>query len=194
MMTIIAVTGSLDLEFYAMKLVKAIKCHAPESIVFKMLDISRLPYVAESFECALSSNLQKFYAEIETADAFIITTAEYKRSYSPVLRDILVLGLGPDGKSKWAEKLVTIFGCTPYNINTFGGVGLLKKALEALDMEVYYRPDFYLCDATSKFNPDGILTDSDSSSVVEEFWNIFIDCNDPGRIEKRNQINSCPQK
>ena len=154
MMTIVAVTGSLDSESYAMKLVKAIKFHAPESVVFKILDISRLPYVAERLESAYSSNLQKFYTEIETADAFIITTAEYKRSYSPALRNALDLGLGPDGKSKWAGKLVTIFGCTPYNINTFGGVGLLKRMIEALDMEVYYKSDFYFCDATSKFNAD----------------------------------------
>lgn len=192
-MTIVAVTGSLDSKSYAMKLVKAIKFHAPEYIEFKILDISRLPNVTESNECTLSSNLQKFYAEIETADAFIVTTAEYKRSYSPALRNALDLGVGPDGKSKWAGKLVTTFGCTPYSMNTFGGAGLLKKALEALDMEVYYKPDFYFSDATSKFNTDGILIDPASIRVIKGFWDIFVGCIARGRIEKK-LINSFPQK
>lgn len=184
-MTILAVTGSLHSDSYAMKLVKAIKFRAPDSIEFKILDISNLPYVAEDFGCAVRANLEKFYTEIEAADAFIITTAEYKRSYSPALINTLKLGLEADGKSKWAGKLVTVFGCTPYSINAFGEIGLLKMALEALNMEVYYKPDFYFCDIAEKFSTVGHLTDQASSEVIIGFWDIFIKCIERSRIEEK---------
>ena len=185
MITIVAVTGSLDSESYTMKLVKAVRFHAPETIEFKILDISKLPYVAENFESALSSNLNEFYGEIETADAFIIATAEYKRSYSPALKNALDLGLAADGNSKWAGKPVSIFGCTPYSLNAFGGVGQLKRALEALHMEVFYKPDFYFCDAMNKFNEAGILTDQATRNVITGFWDVFVKWIDRRSVEKK---------
>jgi len=174
MITIVVVTGSLDSGSYTMKLVKALKFHAPKSIECKILDISKLPYIREDFEFTLSSSLNEFYSKIDTATAFIIATAEYKRSYSPALRNALDLGLEPNGNNKWAGKPVSIFGCTPYNLNAFGGVRQLKVALEQFHMEVFYKPDFYLCDVIDKFNESGILTDQATQKVITDFWDVFV--------------------
>lgn len=172
-MKIVAFTGSLDPESYAVKLMKTLVILAPPIIDFKILDIGGLPCVYETPAMTQLPDIRNFLTEIESADSFIIVTAEYKRSYAPALKNALDMGL-LHSDNTWREKTVAVIGCTPFGPSAFRGFRQLEVLLEGLFSRIFFRPDYYLYDTIGKFNSLGELSDSPSINLLENFWEEFI--------------------
>src|ERR1700761_4175209 len=109
-----AFSGSLRKESFNTKLVKAFQTLAPSGVTVNIIDISRLPLINEDLEASLPLAVSELHGSIEAADAILLATPEYNRSYSPVLKNALDWGSRPEGKNKWAKKPVAVIGCTPY--------------------------------------------------------------------------------
>jgi chromate reductase len=169
-----AFSGSLRRESYTTKLVKAFQKLAPETIKVQIVDIGKLPLLNEDLESDLPKSVQELHDEIEGAEAILLGTPEYNRSYSAVLKNALDWGSRPEGTNKWKGKPVAVTGCTPYNLGAFGAQHHLRQVLVYLDMPTLQQPEFYLEKVADRFNAQGELTDDQVRQKIGELWAAFV--------------------
>ena len=169
-----AFSGSLRRESYTTKLIKAFQKLAPATVKVKIVEIGRLPLLNQDMESDLPASVRELHGEIEGADAILLATPEYNRSYSPVIKNALDWGSRPEGKNKWKGKPVAVTGCTPYNLGAFGAQHHLRQVLVYLDMPTLQQPEFYLSKVGDKFNAQGELTDESTRKQIEELWATFV--------------------
>lgn len=171
---IAAFCGSSRKESFTAKLLRAFEKLAPENVKFTLVDINELPFINEDLEAQLPSSILNLHKHIEEADAIILASPEYNRSYSPIIKNALDWGSRPEGKNKWAKKPTAILGCSPYSLGAFGAINHLRQVAMYLDMYVLQQPEFYLSKAAERFNQEGQLIDRETNEVIKKFWKAFI--------------------
>ncbi|SDL81450.1 NAD(P)H-dependent FMN reductase [Pedobacter sp. ok626] len=172
---IAAFSGSLRKESYTTKLVKAFQHLAPNGVTVEIIDISQLPFINQDLEEDLPQQVKDLHNSIQNADAIILATPEYNRSYSPVLKNALDWGSRPAGQNKWDGKATVVLGCTPYNLGAFGAVNHLRQVLVYLNMHPVQQPEFYLAQAADKFDEQGNLIDEQTKKMITTLWTTFIE-------------------
>jgi chromate reductase len=182
---IAAFSGSLRIGSYTTSLVNAFQKLAPHGITLDLIDISNLPFINQDLENNLPKPVKELHEAIINADAILLATPEYNRSYSPVIKNALDWGSRPEGKNKWAQKPAAVIGCTPYMLGAFGAQNHLRQVMMYLNMYVLQQPEFYLGKAAEKFNEHGELTDKETIENITKFWTVFIEW-----IETFNTIKS----
>ena len=170
-----AFSGSLRKESFNTKLVKAFQTLAPSGVTVNIIDISRLPLINEDLEASLPLAVSELHGSIEAADAILLATPEYNRSYSPVLKNALDWGSRPQGQNKWNKKPALVTGCTPYALGAFGAQHHLRQVLVYLNMYPLQQPEFYLGQAADKFNKEGELTDEPTKKLIAQLWKEYVD-------------------
>jgi chromate reductase len=128
------------------------------SLRFTTFDISLLPFYSQDIENNPPQVVTDFRQAVEKADAVILITPEYNRSYPAVLKNALDWGSRPYGKSVWTRKPAAIAGASPGKIGTFGAQQHLRNVCSFLDMKLMHQPELYF-DASTSF-VDGKLTES----------------------------------
>jgi chromate reductase len=171
---IAAFSGSLRKGSYTTSLVRAFQELAPDYITLNLIDISGLPFINQDLESDLPNAVKELHKTIADADAILLATPEYNRSYSPVLKNALDWDSRPEGQNKWAKKPTAVIGCTPYLLGAFGAQNHLRQVMMYLDMRVLQQPEFYLGKAAEKFNEQGELTDKETMDIIAKFWTAFI--------------------
>jgi chromate reductase len=172
---IAAFSGSLRKDSYNTKLIKAFKKLAPATVIFSIIDIGNLPLINEDLESDLPAAVGDLHKSIAEADAILLSTPEYNRSYSPVLKNALDWGSRPEGSNKWNKKPAAVIGCTPYALGAFGAQHHLRQVLVYLNMFPLQQPEFYMGKAAEKFNEKGELTDEATKKMIIDLWTAFID-------------------
>jgi chromate reductase len=172
--TVAAFSGSLRRESFTTKLVKAFRDRAPSGVSVQIVDIGSLPLLNEDLEKNLPQPVKDLHEHIERADAILLATPEYNRSYSPVLKNALDWGSRPEGQNKWKGKPSAVVGCTPYSLGAFGAQNHLRQVLTYLDMPTLQQPEFYLAKAAEKFNETGELIDLPTATKIAELWAAFV--------------------
>jgi chromate reductase len=172
--SVAAFSGSLRAQSYNTKLVRAFQKLAPADVKVEIVDISRLPLFNEDLEKSLPQSVLDLHASIDAANAIILATPEYNRSYSSALKNALDWGSRPQGQNKWAHKPAAVIGCTPYSLGAFGAQNHLRQVLMYLDMYPLQQPEFYLSNAAEKFDAQGDLTDADTKRRILELWAALI--------------------
>lgn len=168
-----AFSGSLRKYSFTTKLIKAFKELAPEGIEVELIDISQLPFINQDLENDLPQAVKDLHKAIAGADAILLASPEYNRSYSPVLKNALDWGSRPEGANKWRGKPVAVAGCSPYKLGAFGAVHHLRQVLTYLDMPTLQQPEFYLAKAADKFDAQDQLTDKETKQLIFKFWEAF---------------------
>jgi chromate reductase, NAD(P)H dehydrogenase (quinone) len=171
---IAAFSGSLRKGSYNTQLLKAFQKLAPQGVKVDIIGIGELPLLNEDLEADLPPAVKKLHESIQAADAVILATPEYNRSYSPVLKNALDWGSRPEGKNKWSKKHAIVIGCTPYTLGAFGAQNHLRQVLVYLDMYPVQQPEFYLGQARDKFNEEGELTDEPTKKLIHALWSAFV--------------------
>jgi chromate reductase len=169
-----AFSGSLRIESYTTKLVRAFQQLAPAGVTVNIVDIGQLPLINEDLEKNIPQPVTNLHSSIERADAVLLATPEYNRSYSPVLKNALDWGSRPEGKNKWDKKPVAVVGCTPYALGAFGAQNHLRQVLTYLNMYPLQQPEFYLGKVAEKFNAAGELIDQPTHKKIAELWDAFV--------------------
>jgi chromate reductase, NAD(P)H dehydrogenase (quinone) len=172
--TVAAFCGSLRKDSYNTKLLQAFQKLSPAGVALHIIDIGELPLLNEDLESDLPASVRALHRHIEAADAIILATPEYNRSYSPVLKNALDWGSRPEGQNKWDKKPVAVIGCTPYALGAFGAIHHLRQVLVYLNMYPLQQPEFYLGKAGEKFNDKGELTDEPTKKLIGSVWDAFI--------------------
>jgi len=167
-------SGSLRKESYTTKLAKAFQALVPEGVTTQLVDISQLPFLNQDLEADLPQTVKDLHATIHAADAIILATPEYNRSYSAVLKNALDWGSRPAGQNAWNAKPVGVVGCTPYKLGAFGAQYHLRQVLTYLNMYTLQQPEFFLGGAAEKFDEQGLLTDAETREHIEKFWTALL--------------------
>jgi chromate reductase, NAD(P)H dehydrogenase (quinone) len=172
--TVAAFSGSLRKESYNTKLLKAFQKLSPAGVKLYLIDIGHLPLINEDLESDLPASVQSLHRSIEAADAILLSTPEYNRSYSPVLKNALDWGSRPEGQNKWDKKPALVIGATPYALGAFGAIHHIRQVLVYLNMHPVQQPEFYLGKAGEKFNEHGELTDEATKQLIGSVWDAFV--------------------
>lgn len=170
---IIAFSGSLRKASYTTKLVHAFMRVAPAGVHMGLVNISHLPLINEDLEAELPDSVQALREQVRTADAVLLATPEYNRSYSPVLKNALDWASRPSGQNCWDGKPAAVIGCTPYGLGAFGAQHHLRQVLTYLNIPTMQQPEFYLSFVADKMNDQGDITDQDTREHIEKFWAAF---------------------
>ncbi len=139
---------------------------------FSTFDISALPFYSQDLESDLPKAVVDFKQTVVAADALLLITPEYNRSFPGVLKNALDWGSRPYGKGIWVRKPAAIAGASSGKIGTFGAQQHLRNVCSFLDMNMMCQPEFYF-DASSSII-DGKLTDS-SAAFLKKFLVSFQD-------------------
>ncbi|HEY8998741.1 MAG TPA: NAD(P)H-dependent oxidoreductase [Candidatus Saccharimonadales bacterium] len=173
-MKVIVFSGSLRKESFTTKLAHAFMSMAPEGVETEFVPIGELPFINQDFENDLPEKVRELKQKIVGADAVLLTTPEYNRSYSPVLKNALDWASRPAGANAWDGKPTAVIGCTPGTLGAFGAVHHLRQVLVFLNMQPMQQPEFYLAGAAQKFNDAGELTDEATKEHIVAFWQAFV--------------------
>lgn len=137
---------------------------------FTAFDISKLPFYSQDLEPDLPKTVADFKQAVSQADAVLLVTPEYNRSFPGVLKNALDWGSRPQSANVWAGKAAAIAGASSGKIGTFGAQQHLRNVCSFLNMNVMRQPEFYF-DASSAI-ADGKLTDS-SAAFLKKFLQAF---------------------
>lgn len=133
-----------------------------------------LPLINQDLEANLPESVVSLHKSIESADAVLLATPEFNRSYSPVLKNALDWGSRPQGENKWNKKPALVIGASPHALGAFGAQHHLRQVLVYINMYPLQQPEFYLSKAAEKFNDAGELTDANTKKLIEKLWDTFV--------------------
>jgi chromate reductase len=163
---IVALSGSLREKSYNTSLLKAVASMAPDSVTIELLDIHEFPLFNEDLEKTFPEAVQKVKEKIAHADGIIISTPEYNRSISGVLKNAIDWISRPEGNNTFAGKPTIVMGAS----NGLNGTAIaqqdLKKIMLYLGTKLIPHPEFYMREAQHKFNEEGELTDEATKTYV----------------------------
>ncbi len=173
---VIGIAGSLRKESYSKKLLKAFAQHTPAGYELEIVDISKLPLFNQDLEQPELKVITDYKKKILKADAVLLITPEYNRSFSPVIKNAVDWGSRPvikTGERPWNGKPVAIAGCSPYAFGGFGAVHQLRQVMVYINMIPLQQPEFYLNFAEDKFDDNGNLIDETTEEYIKAFWAAF---------------------
>jgi chromate reductase len=171
---VIALSGSLRKASYTTKLANAFIKAAPAGVSIELVDISLLPLINEDLETDLPEPVRMLREQVQAADAVLLATPEYNRSYTPALKNALDWASRPSGHNCWNGKPAAIVGCSPFTLGGFGAVHHLRQVLVYLNMPAMQQPEFYLQLIADKMNDKGEITDQSTREHIDKFWGAFV--------------------
>ncbi len=158
-MNIVAISGSLRKGSYNTALLRYAQKHAPSGMDISIFDISVLPLYNQDAEATFPVSAQKLKDAVELSDGIIIATPEFNRSIPGALKSAIDWSSRPWGKNSFAEKNVLVLGASVGQYGTIVAQQHLKMILSFLGARVIGQPEFYLSNATQKFDEGGELID-----------------------------------
>jgi chromate reductase len=170
---IIILSGSLRKDSYTTRLARAFIKAAPSGVNTELVDISQLPLFNEDLETDHPESVRVLRERVQKADAVLLVTPEYNRSYTPALKNALDWASRPSGHNAWDGKPAAIAGCSPFTLGSFGAVHHLRQVLTYLNMPTMQQPEFYLQLIGDKMNDQGDITDKSTQQHIKKFWTAF---------------------
>jgi chromate reductase len=171
---IITLSGSLRKASYTTKLARAFIKAAPPGTNIELVDVGQLPLFNEDLEADLPEPVRVLREQVRKADAVLLVTQEYNRSYSSVMKNALDWASRPSGQNCWDGKPVAVAGCTPFTLGAFGAQHHLRQVLTYLNMPTMQQPEFYLQLVADKMNDEGEITDQSTHEHINKFWSAFV--------------------
>lgn len=168
MTNIVGIVGSLRKGSYNLALMNAFIKQAPEGVSIEVASIGDLPLFNEDLEAsAFPESAQILKNKIEEADAVIISTPEYNRGTSGVLKNAIDWISRPDGQNSLKGKPVLVVGASTGVRGADIAQYDLKRSLTYMNSKVIGQPEFFLGLAAEKFNEAGELTDTNTTKYID---------------------------
>lgn len=157
MVALLGISGSLRRESFNTKLVKeAARAFDPDS--FTMADLN-LPLFNEDVEAqGLPESVGTLMAQIEAADAIVISTPEYNKAPPGVVKNALDW-ISRKKPMPTTGKPCAIVSATAGNAGGERSTSALYLMLVAFNMRIVFNPEVFVGRASTKFGEDGTLSD-----------------------------------
>lgn len=167
MTNIVGIVGSLRKGSYNRALMNAFVKQAPEGVSIQIVEIGSLPLFNEDLEEAFPESAKILKSKIEAADAVIISTPEYNRGTSGVLKNAIDWISRPDGQNSFKGKPVLVIGASTGARGADIAQYDLKRSFTYMNAKVVGQPEFFLGLANQKFDAEGNLTDADNAKYID---------------------------
>lgn len=167
MKNILFISGSLRKKSVNTALLRAFESALPEDYTGTWADVN-LPLFNEDLEADFPAEAETLRQHILAADAIVISTPEYNRGMSGVLKNAIDWGSRPSGKSAWAGKRILVATVSPGGIGGALAAYQVKQSLIHLNADVIGQPEFMVGGAFNKFNEAGELTDDKTREYVDK--------------------------
>lgn len=138
------VVGSLRKDSVNRLFAEALARLARPKLDLQIVEIGDLPLYNQDHEGELPAPVARFKREIESADAVLLVTPEFNRSFSAALKNAIEWGSRPWGKNSWAGKPGAIIGATPGAVGTAAAQSQLRSVAAAIGIAVTVQPEIYL--------------------------------------------------
>ena len=183
MKTVAVLVGSLGKNSINLRLAKALEKLAGTRLAFDYLDVGSLPHYDNDLWENPPAAVTNFKARVEAADAVLILTPEFNRSFPGVLKNALDWGSRPYGKNSWSGKPVSIAGTTPGAIGTAAGQAQLRAVIPVLDMVLMGQPEVYFQSKPGIIDDNFEVTDEQASAFLGGYVDRFV-----AWIDKHGQV------
>lgn len=157
MKTVAVLVGSVRKGSINQRFARALAKLAEDKLEFRFVEIGDLPMYNDDLWADLPAAVTRFKAEIEAADAVLMVTPEYNRSFTPLLMNAITWGSRPYGKGVWVGKPAAITGTTPGVLGTAAGQNALRTLASAVGLVVMTHPEVYWTSHDSQFDGDTIV-------------------------------------
>lgn len=171
--TVALIIGSLRKDSINRKLAKALEKLAEGKLTFVEVNIGALPHYNEELWDNPPAAVTEMKATLATADAVLVVTPEYNRSYPGVIKNALDWGSRPYGQSSWPGKAAAVTGASPGAIGTAVGQAHLKLDLLVQDTIVMAHPEAYIQWKPEAYGPDGSVTDEGTRKFLQSYVDAF---------------------
>ena len=168
----LVLVGGISRDSLNKKFFESIQSLKPQGFDFDTFDISRLPFFSQDLENDPPDSVTEFKEKIRDAEALLIITPEYNRSFPGVLKNAIDWGSRPYGQNLWDKKPAALMGATISTIGTFGAQHHLRQVFAYLNVYVMGQPEFYF-NAKNAFDDEGNLTNEKTISLVNNFFDAF---------------------
>ncbi|MDR1861067.1 MAG: NAD(P)H-dependent oxidoreductase [Bacteroidales bacterium] len=157
--TVLALIGGISKDSLNRRLYGELSRLAPSRLVFKTCDIAALPFFSQDMETVPPPPVIAFRQEVRAADAVLLITPEYNRSFPGVLKNAIDWATRPYGQNLWKRKPAAIIGASTGKTGTFGAQQHLKNVCCFLDMRLMNQPEFYF-DASIYMDDSGLTAEA----------------------------------
>jgi len=163
---ILGFSGSLRKDSHNSALLRAAIRLLPAGASLEIFDIGPIPLFNQDLESPLPAAVQEFKARLAAADAILIATPEYNHSIPGVLKNAL----------DWASRAPRPLNHKPGAIlsastGRFGGLRAqqhLRQVLLHENVLLLNRPEVFVGEVASKFDPQGHLVDAATTGQLTE--------------------------
>ena len=173
-MTKIAVlVGSLRKDSINRKFAGALEKLAAGQLEFVYVDLTSLPHYNEDLWENVPDSVTQLKQVLDSADAVLMVTPEYNRTYPGVIKDAIDWASRPWGKSSWPGKPVSITGTSPGAIGTAIAQHHLRTAMVASGTAVMGQPELYYAFNPEHFGADGEIVDEATKNYLSGWVGSF---------------------
>lgn len=138
------VAGSLRKESVNRQFAEALARLARPRLDLQIVEIADLPLYNQDLEAELPAPVVRFKQQIESADAVLLVTPEFNRTFSAALKNAIEWGSRPWGKNSWAGKPAAIIGATLGAVGTAAAQSQLRSVAGAIGLHVIANPEIYI--------------------------------------------------
>ncbi|KAA6302333.1 MAG: Chromate reductase [Candidatus Ordinivivax streblomastigis] len=178
-LSVIVLVGGIAQNSLNKQLYNEVVKHNTTSLTFQSFDIASLPFYSQDIENNPPESVVQLKQTVQQADAVLLITPEYNRSFPGVLKNALDWCSRPYGQDSWQGKPAGIMGASPGKIGTAIAQQQLRTVCNFLDMQLMNQPEFYL-DASTAMDENGLFPAS--VKFLQRYLSSFQDW-----IEKQHQ-------
>lgn len=171
--TVAVLIGSLRKDSINRKLAKALEKLGADEFKFVDIKIGDLPHYNDDLWDNPPEAVTRMKEQLAGADAVLIISPEYNRSYPGVIKNALDWGTRPYGENGWSGKPCAITGTSPGAIGTAVGQAHLRLDAVNCNMVVMHVPEAYIQWKEESFGKDGEIKDNGTKEFLGKFLKSF---------------------
>lgn len=141
MIKVVALVGGIAKDSLNRRLLGFFAERGGERFAFDAPDLGALPFFSQDIENNPPTVVADFRAKVAGAEALLVLTPEYNRSFPGVLKNALDWTSRP--KSLGRGKPAAIAGASGGGMGTFGAQQAMRLVLSFLDWRLMSQPEFY---------------------------------------------------
>lgn len=165
--TILGIAGSLRENSYNKLLLKAASKLLPLGARLEIFEIDKIPLYNQDIEAtAFPEEVMELKRRIESANALLISTPEYNRSYPGVLKNAIDWASRPYGHNSFDGKPTAVISAST---GLFGGIAAqdhLKQVLLALNTRLIPQPAVIVSTVQQKIDQRGNILDPNTRQFL----------------------------
>lgn len=165
--------GSFRKESINQKFARVLEKLAEGKLAFDHVRIDDLPHYDDDLWADAPASVLRFKQQIADADAVLVITPEYNRSYPGVLKNAFDWGSRPYGKGVWGGKPSAVAGTSPGVIGAAVAQAHARLALTNLNTLVMHLPEVYLQWKAENFGDDDSVNDEGTRKFLQGFVDSF---------------------